>query len=179
MLLQIWESSGRLLCSYHNLLSTLHFDGASVVYIGTSMYKQTIGQKLKQENRVTLPLTLYFSISVSLQDYATMQFCANKLDKKDFFGKSDPFMVFYRSNEDGTWVFLLVFQKNSLLNQDIWTRIIAVHHKHRTLLIVLVAVLANHSSPNKAKQQTYVTALKFIQKAKWKIYRWALLTCVL
>ncbi|KAK0146794.1 Copine-5 [Merluccius polli] len=31
-----------------------------------------------------------------------MQFCANKLDKKDFFGKSDPFMVFYRSNEDGT-----------------------------------------------------------------------------
>uniref|UniRef100_H3DCD3 Copine Va n=1 Tax=Tetraodon nigroviridis TaxID=99883 RepID=H3DCD3_TETNG len=37
------------------------------------------------------------------QDCATMQFCANKLDKKDFFGKSDPFMVFYRSNEDGTF----------------------------------------------------------------------------
>ncbi|KAG2467904.1 CPNE5 protein, partial [Polypterus senegalus] len=37
------------------------------------------------------------------QDSATMQFCANKLDKKDFFGKSDPFMVFYRSNEDGTF----------------------------------------------------------------------------
>lgn len=33
-----------------------------------------------------------------------MQLCANKLDKKDFFGKSDPFLVFYRSNEDGTWV---------------------------------------------------------------------------
>ncbi|ELW66116.1 Copine-5 [Tupaia chinensis] len=39
----------------------------------------------------------------SLQDVATMQFCANKLDKKDFFGKSDPFLVFYRSNEDGTF----------------------------------------------------------------------------
>uniref|UniRef100_A0A8U7NFC0 Uncharacterized protein n=1 Tax=Corvus moneduloides TaxID=1196302 RepID=A0A8U7NFC0_CORMO len=37
------------------------------------------------------------------QDVATLQFCANKLDKKDFFGKSDPFMVFYRSNEDGTF----------------------------------------------------------------------------
>uniref|UniRef100_A0A673CXA0 Copine Va n=1 Tax=Sphaeramia orbicularis TaxID=375764 RepID=A0A673CXA0_9TELE len=37
------------------------------------------------------------------RDYATMQFCAHKLDKKDFFGKSDPFMVFYRSNEDGTF----------------------------------------------------------------------------
>uniref|UniRef100_A0A671QZ49 Copine-8-like n=1 Tax=Sinocyclocheilus anshuiensis TaxID=1608454 RepID=A0A671QZ49_9TELE len=32
-----------------------------------------------------------------------MQFCGNKLDKKDFFGKSDPFLVFYRSNEDGTF----------------------------------------------------------------------------
>lgn len=42
------------------------------------------------------------------QDIATMQFCANKLDKKDFFGKSDPFLVFYRSNEDGTWVCVLV-----------------------------------------------------------------------
>ncbi|CAM4665616.1 unnamed protein product [Lepidochelys olivacea] len=37
------------------------------------------------------------------RDVATMQFCANKLDKKDFFGKSDPFMVFYRSNEDGSF----------------------------------------------------------------------------
>ncbi|KAM4711731.1 copine-8 isoform 2-T2 [Anableps anableps] len=32
-----------------------------------------------------------------------MQFCGTKLDKKDFFGKSDPFLVFYRSNEDGTF----------------------------------------------------------------------------
>ncbi|XP_010768682.1 copine-9-like, partial [Notothenia coriiceps] len=37
------------------------------------------------------------------RDNATMQLCANKLDKKDFFGKSDPFLVFYRSNEDGTF----------------------------------------------------------------------------
>lgn len=35
------------------------------------------------------------------QDSVLMQFCANKLDKKDFFGKSDPFLVFHRSNEDG------------------------------------------------------------------------------
>ncbi|XP_029390896.1 copine-9 isoform X5 [Mus pahari] len=38
------------------------------------------------------------------RDIATMQLCANKLDKKDFFGKSDPFLVFYRSNEDGTFL---------------------------------------------------------------------------
>uniref|UniRef100_A0AAR2LRL3 VWFA domain-containing protein n=1 Tax=Pygocentrus nattereri TaxID=42514 RepID=A0AAR2LRL3_PYGNA len=40
------------------------------------------------------------------RDIATMQLCANKLDKKDFFGKSDPFLVFYRSNEDGTHDFI-------------------------------------------------------------------------
>ncbi|XP_032655541.1 copine-5 isoform X3 [Chelonoidis abingdonii] len=43
------------------------------------------------------------------RDVATMQFCANKLDKKDFFGKSDPFMVFYRSNEDGTTIKVEVY----------------------------------------------------------------------
>ncbi|XP_031419862.1 copine-8 [Clupea harengus] len=32
-----------------------------------------------------------------------LQFCGNKLDKKDFFGKSDPFLVFYRSNVDGSF----------------------------------------------------------------------------
>ncbi|XP_066579658.1 copine-8 isoform X1 [Amia ocellicauda] len=36
------------------------------------------------------------------REVVMMQFCGNKLDKKDFFGKSDPFLVFYRSNEDGT-----------------------------------------------------------------------------
>ncbi|XP_034982390.1 copine-8 isoform X4 [Zootoca vivipara] len=37
------------------------------------------------------------------RDAVLMQFCANKLDKKDFFGKSDPFLVFFRSNEDGSF----------------------------------------------------------------------------
>eukprot|EP00070_Physeter_catodon_P018707 XP_023978528.1 copine-8 isoform X2 [Physeter catodon] len=40
------------------------------------------------------------------RDAVLMQFCANKLDKKDFFGKSDPFLVFYRSNEDGSHDFI-------------------------------------------------------------------------
>ncbi|XP_071200464.1 copine-5-like [Salvelinus alpinus] len=52
------------------------------------------------------------------RDSATMQFCANKLDKKDFFGKSDPFIVFYRSNEDGTVVvtFTLLPQFRTQIN---------------------------------------------------------------
>lgn len=41
-------------------------------------------------------------LSSSSQESVMLQFCGNKLDKKDFFGKSDPFLVFYRSNEDGS-----------------------------------------------------------------------------
>ncbi|MCJ8735883.1 hypothetical protein PDJAM_G00252600 [Pangasius djambal] len=37
------------------------------------------------------------------RESAMLQFCGNNLDKKDFFGKSDPFLVFSRSNEDGTY----------------------------------------------------------------------------
>ncbi|KAJ7331241.1 hypothetical protein OS493_020023, partial [Desmophyllum pertusum] len=36
-------------------------------------------------------------------DVATLQFKGHKLDKKDFFGKSDPFLVFYRCNEDNSF----------------------------------------------------------------------------
>ena len=40
--------------------------------------------------------------SLVLQEEITLQFCGKKLDRKDFFGKSDPFLLFYRTNEDGT-----------------------------------------------------------------------------
>ncbi|KAH0616520.1 hypothetical protein JD844_027680, partial [Phrynosoma platyrhinos] len=43
------------------------------------------------------------------RDAVLMQFCANKLDKKDFFGKSDPFLVFFRSNEDGRTIKVEVY----------------------------------------------------------------------
>jgi len=42
------------------------------------------------------------TFSCGVQESVMLQFCGNKLDKKDFFGKSDPFLVFYRSNEDGS-----------------------------------------------------------------------------
>jgi hypothetical protein len=33
-----------------------------------------------------------------------LQLAAKGLDKKDFFGKSDPFLVFYKAKEDKTWI---------------------------------------------------------------------------
>uniref|UniRef100_A0A8C2CFT5 Copine VIII n=1 Tax=Cyprinus carpio TaxID=7962 RepID=A0A8C2CFT5_CYPCA len=56
----------------------------------------------------SLILSVFSCLLVSLLlsscfESVLMQFCGNKLDKKDFFGKSDPFLVFYRSNKDGTF----------------------------------------------------------------------------
>lgn len=39
----------------------------------------------------------------SSKDTVIMQFNGRKLDKKDFFGKSDPFLVFARCNEDNRY----------------------------------------------------------------------------
>ena len=39
-----------------------------------------------------------------MKDVLTLELKGHKLDKKDFFGKSDPFLVFYRSNEDSRLV---------------------------------------------------------------------------
>ncbi|XP_013779961.1 copine-8-like [Limulus polyphemus] len=39
----------------------------------------------------------------SCKELAIMQFLAIHLDKKDFFGKSDPFLCFYRCNEDNSY----------------------------------------------------------------------------
>eukprot|EP00112_Aurelia_sp_Birch-Aquarium-sp1_P009496 Seg2080.8 transcript_id=Seg2080.8/GoldUCD/mRNA.D3Y31 product=Copine-8 protein_id=Seg2080.8/GoldUCD/D3Y31 len=37
------------------------------------------------------------------KDVVTLQFCGRKLDKKDFFGKSDPFLTISRCNEDNSF----------------------------------------------------------------------------
>ena len=39
----------------------------------------------------------------SCKDILTIQFRGKKLDKKDFFGLSDPFLVLYRCNEDNSY----------------------------------------------------------------------------
>jgi hypothetical protein len=40
---------------------------------------------------------------VALKDEVVMQFSGTKLDKKKFFGKSDPFLVFHKSLESGDY----------------------------------------------------------------------------
>lgn len=72
----------------------------------------TLGEvvsSVRLERRLKGPRTNCGTIVLSAEelsdckDEVTLQFCASKLDKKDFFGKSDPFLVFSRSNENGSF----------------------------------------------------------------------------
>jgi hypothetical protein len=40
----------------------------------------------------------------AVKDEVVMQFSGTKLDKKDFLGKSDPFLVFQKSTESGDYI---------------------------------------------------------------------------
>lgn len=44
-----------------------------------------------------------------LQELLTLHFSGTKLDKKDFLGKSDPFLIFYKANEDNRFVLRIFF----------------------------------------------------------------------
>ncbi|XP_015753710.1 PREDICTED: copine-9-like [Acropora digitifera] len=46
---------------------------------------------------------LLLCLPFCMKDVLTLELKGHKLDKKDFFGKSDPFLVFYRSNEDSSY----------------------------------------------------------------------------
>ena len=41
---------------------------------------------------------------IANKEVATFEVCGVKLDKKDFFGKSDPFLVIYKESPNGQWV---------------------------------------------------------------------------
>ncbi|XP_071961411.1 copine-8-like [Antedon mediterranea] len=74
----------------------------------------TLGEILGASgNKLTKPLDvngknsgeiLIYAEEVSeCKDLATFTMKGHKLDRKDFLGKSDPFLIFYRSNEDNSY----------------------------------------------------------------------------
>lgn len=73
--------------------------GSIVGEFGGRLQKQLVNPKVKK------PGTIIVSAEElsDCKDVVTLQFKGHKLDKKDFFGKSDPFLVFYRCNEDNSY----------------------------------------------------------------------------
>ncbi|ELT95706.1 hypothetical protein CAPTEDRAFT_3259 [Capitella teleta] len=62
----------------------------------------TLGEIVSSQ-RLHRPLVLFAEELSSCKEEVTLQLCGKKLDKKDLFGKSDPFLLFYRTNEDNSF----------------------------------------------------------------------------
>ena len=66
---------------------------------------QTLIEDLKDSNeRVTGKIILRGEEVMYCNDKVFLELYASKIDNVEFWSKSDPFLVFYRCREDGTWV---------------------------------------------------------------------------
>lgn len=66
---------------------------------------QTLISELKDSNgRITGKIILRGEEVVSCNDKVFLELNASKIDNVEFWSKSDPFLIFYRCREDGTWV---------------------------------------------------------------------------
>jgi len=87
-------------------LSTQDFIGATECTLGSivgefggKLQKTLVNPKMKKPGTIIVTAE---ELS-DCKDVVTIQFNGKKLDKKDLFGKSDPFLVFYRCNEDNSF----------------------------------------------------------------------------
>ncbi|XP_052779910.1 copine-8-like isoform X2 [Mya arenaria] len=84
--------------SKHDFLGRMECTLGEIVSSGTRFSKKLSGPNIKKGSILVSAEELS-----SCKEQVIMQFRAHKLDKKDFFGKSDPFLTFYRANEDNTF----------------------------------------------------------------------------
>ncbi|XP_052284363.1 copine-8-like isoform X2 [Dreissena polymorpha] len=84
--------------SKHDFLGRIECSLGEIVSSGTHLKRRLTGPNINKGDIIVGAEELS-----SCKEQVVMQFRAHKLDKKDFFGKSDPFLTFYRANEDNTF----------------------------------------------------------------------------
>ncbi|EDV19307.1 uncharacterized protein TRIADDRAFT_33766 [Trichoplax adhaerens] len=85
--------------SKHDFLGHLECTLAEILSHGGRIEKPLQGTSNKKNTIIVTAEELN-----PCNDIVTLAFCGKHLDKKDFFGKSDPFLVLYRQNNDGSYV---------------------------------------------------------------------------
>lgn len=78
--------------------------------------QQLIGPLRGKGNGTQGSVTIRGEERIETKQTLSIHFAAEKLDKKDFFGKSDPFLIFYRSREGGQWE---VVHKTEIIKQNL------------------------------------------------------------
>jgi hypothetical protein len=77
--------------------------GDLVAAPGQTLHLQLLNKKGKVAKKDCL-VTIRGEETSASKDLIKLTMRAEKLDKKDFFGKSDPYLEFYRLREDNSWI---------------------------------------------------------------------------
>uniref|UniRef100_A0A914WI52 Copine-3 n=1 Tax=Plectus sambesii TaxID=2011161 RepID=A0A914WI52_9BILA len=78
------------------------FLGSLECSLGEIVSSQKLHRPLKGPKPNSGTITICAEELQNCKEKVTFSLSARDLDKKDFFGKSDPFLAFYKANEDGT-----------------------------------------------------------------------------
>uniref|UniRef100_A0AAR2J8E7 C2 domain-containing protein n=1 Tax=Pygocentrus nattereri TaxID=42514 RepID=A0AAR2J8E7_PYGNA len=102
--------------SSHNGMREIDCLGAMECTLGQIVSQRKLCRALlKQSNTVGKSMiTITAEELTGNDDYVELSFSARKLDDKDFFSKSDPFLEIYRVNDDGTQQ--LVYRTETVMN---------------------------------------------------------------
>ncbi|XP_036414538.1 copine-4 [Colossoma macropomum] len=102
--------------SSHNGMREVDCLGAMECTLGQIVSQRKLCRVLlKQSNTVGKSMiTITAEELTGNDDYVELSFSARKLDDKDFFSKSDPFLEIYRVNDDGTQQ--LVYRTETVMN---------------------------------------------------------------
>ncbi|XP_067010318.2 copine-8 [Anabrus simplex] len=80
------------------------FLGCCECTLGQLVAAGTLKMKLKGAGIHRGELIVTVEEMATCRDEVTLQFCGHRLDRKDWFGLSDPFLEFYKVGEDGSYV---------------------------------------------------------------------------
>ncbi|XP_064411004.1 copine-4 isoform X2 [Latimeria chalumnae] len=90
--------------SNHNGLKDADFLGGMECTLGQIVSQKKLSKSLLKQGNTSgkSSITVIAEELSGNDDYVELSFCARKLDDKDFFSKSDPFLEIFRMNHDGT-----------------------------------------------------------------------------
>ncbi|KAF4077747.1 hypothetical protein AMELA_G00211500 [Ameiurus melas] len=102
--------------SSHNGLKEADFQGAMECTLGQIVSQRKLSKALLKQGNTAgkSSITVTAEELSGNDDYVELAFSAKKLDDKDFFSKSDPFLEIFRVNDDGTGS--LVHRTETIMN---------------------------------------------------------------
>uniref|UniRef100_A0AAR2J6A0 C2 domain-containing protein n=1 Tax=Pygocentrus nattereri TaxID=42514 RepID=A0AAR2J6A0_PYGNA len=149
--------------SSHNGMREIDCLGAMECTLGQIVSQRKLCRALlKQSNTVGKSMiTITAEELTGNDDYVELSFSARKLDDKDFFSKSDPFLEIYRVNDDGTQQ--LVYRTETVMNNlnPVWKTFktslnCLCSGDHERILKVAIDFTASNGDPRNSCSLHYI-----------------------